>query len=87
MRGLRNLWVPSHAVLPELNGVRLGGRDRLPPHVALGLTFQVLHMFRMTTFFLITGISTYLTFHRHGAKSFITDRAKRIAVPLLLGWA
>jgi hypothetical protein len=87
VRGLRNLWVPSHAVLPEPNGVRLGGRDRLPPHVALGLTFQILNMFRMTTFFLIAGVSAHLTFHRRGANGFIANRAKRIAVPLLVGWA
>jgi glucan biosynthesis protein C len=56
------------------------------PSVALGVIFHVLHIFRMTTFFLIAGFFAHLTFHRRGAKGFIADRAKRIAVPLLVGW-
>jgi glucan biosynthesis protein C len=56
------------------------------PSVALGVVFHGLHIFRMTTFFLIAGFFAHLTFHRRGTKAFIADRAKRIAVPLLVGW-
>src|SRR3984957_17567521 len=56
------------------------------PSATLGLVFHVLHIFRMTTFFLIAGFFAHLTFHRRGAKGFIADRTKRIAVPLLVGW-
>lgn len=56
------------------------------PSVTLGIVFHVLHIFRMTIFFLIAGFFAHLTFHRRGAKGFIADRAKRIAVPLLVGW-
>jgi hypothetical protein len=56
------------------------------PSVTLGVVFHVLHIFRMTTFFLIAGFFAHLTFHRRGLKGFIAERAKRIAVPLLVGW-
>jgi glucan biosynthesis protein C len=54
--------------------------------VALALLFFVIHVFRMTTFFLIAGFFAHMSFHRRGAKVFIEDRLKRIALPLLLGW-
>ena len=56
------------------------------PSVTLAVVFQVLHTFRMTTFFLIAGFFAHLTFHRRGARGFIADRVKRIAAPLLVGW-
>ncbi|MGH6910865.1 MAG: acyltransferase family protein, partial [Phenylobacterium sp.] len=45
-----------------------------------------MHVFRMTTFFLIAGFFAHLTFHKRGARAFIRDRAKRIGLPLLVGW-
>jgi hypothetical protein len=56
------------------------------PSATLGVAFHVLHIFRMTAFFLIAGFFAHLTFHRRGAKGFVADRAKRIALPLLVGW-
>src|SRR3984957_19886986 len=53
------------------------------PSATLGVVFHVLHIFRMTTFFLIAGFFAHLTFHRRGLKGFIAERAKRIAVPIL----
>ncbi|HZZ89005.1 MAG TPA: acyltransferase family protein [Caulobacteraceae bacterium] len=72
--------------LPGPPGVPLWIVTDNHPSAALGLTFHVLHIFRMTTFFLIAGFFAHLTFHRRGAKGFIADRAKRIAVPLVVGW-
>jgi glucans biosynthesis protein C len=53
---------------------------------ALGVLFFTTHVFRMTTFFLIAGFFAHMSFHRRGAKAFIGDRLKRIAVPLTAGW-
>ena len=53
---------------------------------ALAVAFFSLHVFRMTTFFLIAGFFAHLTFHKRGARAFIKDRLKRIGVPLLVGW-
>jgi glucans biosynthesis protein C len=53
---------------------------------ALAVLFFIIHVFRMTTFFLIAGFFAHMSFHRRGTRSFIQDRLKRIALPLLLGW-
>jgi glucan biosynthesis protein C len=53
---------------------------------ALAILFFTIHVFRMTTFFLIAGFFAHMSFHRRGAKAFISDRLKRIGLPLLLGW-
>lgn len=54
--------------------------------VFLSALFFVLHMFRMTVFFLIAGFFAHMSFHRRGAGGFILDRARRIALPLVVGW-
>jgi glucan biosynthesis protein C len=53
---------------------------------ALGLVFYVLHIFRMTTFFVIAGFFARMLFHRRGLVGFAKDRGKRIALPLVAGW-
>lgn len=45
-----------------------------------------LHIFRMTTFFLLAGYFGHMVFHRKGALTFIGSRLKRIAVPLIVFW-
>lgn len=52
----------------------------------LSVLFFVLHMFRMTTFFLLAGFFARMSFHRRGPGGFIADRAKRIAIPLVAAW-
>jgi peptidoglycan/LPS O-acetylase OafA/YrhL len=52
----------------------------------LGAVFFVSHIFRMTTFFLIAGFFAHMTFHKRGQKAFVIDRAKRIALPLVVFW-
>ena len=54
--------------------------------MALGVVFFSSHVFRMTTFFLIAGFFAHMTFHRRGARAFIGDRLKRIAVPMVVAW-
>jgi glucans biosynthesis protein C len=56
------------------------------PSITLGVLFFAIHVFRMTTFFLIAGFFAHMSFHRRGARHFITDRLLRIALPLVIGW-
>lgn len=53
---------------------------------ALGLAFYLIHMFRMIVFFLIAGFFGRMLLERLGARAFVQDRWRRIAVPLLAGW-
>src|SRR5215469_5806440 len=54
--------------------------------VWMGVLFHVLHIFRMTTFFLVAGFFAHMSFHKKGMAGFIKDRLKRIAIPLVVGW-
>ncbi|MEJ1968745.1 MAG: acyltransferase family protein [Rhizomicrobium sp.] len=56
------------------------------PSIVLAAVFLVLHIFRMTTFFLVAGFFAHMSFHRKGLRGFVRDRLKRIAVPLVAGW-
>ena len=53
---------------------------------APAVSFHVIHAFRMSLFFLIAGFFAHLLFHRRGARAFVKDRAKRILVPMTVGW-
>jgi glucan biosynthesis protein C len=48
--------------------------------------FIVLHIFRMSLFFVLAGFFARLLFKRRGAVGFIKNRAQRIAVPFVVGW-
>jgi peptidoglycan/LPS O-acetylase OafA/YrhL len=54
--------------------------------LALGLLFFAIHVFRMTTFFLMAGFFARMSFHRRGAWGFVKDRLQRIALPLVIAW-
>ena len=56
------------------------------PSIMLGMLFFSIHVFRMTTFFLIAGFFAHLSFHRRGTSGFIKDRLQRIALPFAVGW-
>lgn len=56
------------------------------PSTTLATTFYVLHIFRMTTFFVIAGFFARMLFHRRGLRGFARDRGKRIGIPLVAGW-
>lgn len=56
------------------------------PSRTLSVTFYVLHIFRMTTFFVIAGFFARLVVYRKGLPAFVQDRRKRILVPLLVSW-
>jgi len=48
--------------------------------------FHVLHIFRMSTFFMLAGFFAHMSFHKKGLRGFVADRLKRIGVPLVVGW-
>lgn len=52
----------------------------------LAVTFYVIHIFRMSLFYVIAGFFAHLVFHRLGARAFLKDRAKRIVAPMTAGW-
>jgi peptidoglycan/LPS O-acetylase OafA/YrhL len=56
------------------------------PSLLLGLLSFTIHVFRMTTFFLMAGFFARLSFHRRGTWGFVRDRLQRIGLPLVIGW-
>jgi len=46
----------------------------------------VSHIFRMSLFFFIAGYFGRLLYHKLGARGFWSNRAKRIVVPMIVGW-
>ena len=48
--------------------------------------FFAIHLFRMTSFFLIAGLFAHMMLDRRGTGGFIRDRANRIAGPLAAFW-
>ncbi|MEX2366830.1 MAG: acyltransferase family protein, partial [Pseudohongiellaceae bacterium] len=53
---------------------------------SLGVLFYVIHIFRMSLFFMIAGFFAHKVFHRRGMRDFVRDRVKRIAIPMVVGW-
>ncbi|WP_245324656.1 acyltransferase family protein [Bradyrhizobium sp. AT1] len=56
------------------------------PSLAVGFLSFSIHVFRMTTFFLMAGFFARMSFHRRGIRGFIEDRLQRIGLPLVIGW-
>jgi glucan biosynthesis protein C len=54
------------------------------PSAGAAIIYYVIHMFRMSAFFLIAGFFARVLVERRGVQAFIKDRAKRVAVPLFL---
>jgi peptidoglycan/LPS O-acetylase OafA/YrhL len=80
------LGVLFHAAMAYLPGPQAWVVMDVERGVGAGIAFFTLHMFRMTTFFLIAGFFAHMLFHRRGVKGFLADRSKRIVIPLLVGW-
>ncbi|MBS0361337.1 MAG: acyltransferase family protein [Proteobacteria bacterium] len=80
------LGIVYHATMAYLPGPQLW--PVIDPHRSLLLSglFYVSHIFRMSTFFLIAGFFSHMVVEKRGVKAWVKDRAKRIAVPLLVGW-
>jgi glucan biosynthesis protein C len=56
------------------------------PSVTLGVLFFVIHMFRMTLFFVIAGFFGRMLLQRDGIRRFLWNRAWRILLPLVVFW-
>src|SRR5690606_38476394 len=56
------------------------------PSGALLSSFFVMHIFRMSVFFVMAGFFARLVLGTRGLRGFVLDRAKRIAVPLVVSW-
>jgi glucan biosynthesis protein C len=54
------------------------------PNDVPAVMYYVIHMFRMSAFFLIAGLFARMVVERRGVKAFTKDRLKRVAVPLFL---
>jgi peptidoglycan/LPS O-acetylase OafA/YrhL len=80
------LGIVYHATMSFLPGPQIW--PVIDTHRSLFLSglFFVSHMFRMTTFFLIAGFFGHMVVEKRGVKAFVKDRAKRIALPLVVGW-
>ena len=52
----------------------------------LAVLFFVIHTFRMTLFFVMAGFFARLLLERRGVAGFLTNRATRILVPMIIGW-
>jgi len=52
----------------------------------LGPVFFMIHIFRMPLFFMLAGFFAHRLIQKKGMSGFIRDRARRIALPLLIGW-
>lgn len=52
----------------------------------LGVVFFVIHIFRMSLFYLIAGFFGRMLIERRGMRAFVKDRSKRILAPLAGGW-
>jgi len=79
------LGVVLHATMPYLPGEQVWAvRDG--ESAALGVVFFVVHVFRMSLFFLLAGFFGRLALQRKGLGPFVRDRWKRIALPLFAFW-
>ncbi len=80
------LGVFFHATMSYLPGPPVWPVEDAQQSAVLGGTFFVLHIFRMSLFFLIAGFFARMMLHRRGTGGFVRDRLKRIGIPLVGFW-
>ena len=80
--------VVLHAAMSFLPGFGATGWPIIDnsPSATLGLTFYVIHIFRMTLFFVVAGLFGRLLMEREGVRGFVRNRAKRIVLPMVAFW-
>ena len=54
--------------------------------IGFDIAFYVIHIFRMTTFFVLAGFFARMMMQKKGVVNFIGNRLKRIALPLVVFW-
>ncbi|MFG6489966.1 ATP-binding cassette domain-containing protein [Roseateles sp. BYS78W] len=82
------LGVAFHAAMSFIPGMPPGlwAMTDNSPSAFLGDASFVAHSLRMTLFFFIAGFFAWLLHQRLGTRGFWANRARRIAVPLVVGW-
>ena len=81
------LGIALHGALPYFS--RMSGFEHYWPadddqSLPLAVMFDFIHTWRMPTFFLLAGFFAHLVLSRRPTRAFITDRLKRIGLPLVL---
>ncbi|MBS0332149.1 MAG: acyltransferase family protein [Proteobacteria bacterium] len=80
------LGIVYHATMSYLPGPQIWPVADTHRSLFLSGVFYVSHIFRMSTFFLIAGFFSHMVVQKRGVKAWVKDRAKRIALPLVVGW-
>lgn len=80
------LGVFFHATMSFLPGQQLWTVVDVERSQAMGGTFFLLHIFRMSLFFFVAGFFARLSLQKRGTRGFVVDRLKRVGVPLVAGW-
>jgi glucan biosynthesis protein C len=80
------LGVFFHATMSFLPGQQLWVVADVERSQAMGGTFFLLHIFRMSLFFFVAGLFAHLSLRKRGTRGFVIDRLKRVGVPLVAGW-
>ena len=82
------LGVALHAALSYAPGVdsHLWPLADSQKGVVMSVGTFLIHISRMPVFFLLAGFFAHMMFHREGTRLFLQNRAKRILLPLVLGW-
>jgi fucose 4-O-acetylase-like acetyltransferase len=80
------LGIVLHGTMSYVPGITAMGWPRADSSQSetLQVVFFVVHIFRMTTFFLIAGFFAHLLYHRCGLKEFLRNRQDRVLGPLML---
>jgi ABC-type multidrug transport system ATPase subunit len=81
---LTGVWL--HAAMSYLPGFDVWPLHDSSPSEPLAVSFFVIHMFRMATFFLIAGFFGRMLLHKHDVRTFVRNRMTRVVVPLIVGW-
>ncbi len=58
---------------------------KLQSSATASVGYFVIHMFRMSAFYLIAGFFARMVVERRGVRAFVRDRSKRILLPLVVG--
>ena len=81
------LGIVLHASMSFLPGPQIWVTQDAAGGPAFSLAFLIPHIFRLTLFFFIAGFFARMAIDKRGLAGFLGDRAKRIALPLLVFWA
>jgi hypothetical protein len=76
----------SMAYLPGMPNLLLTPAPEHAKSAGLAVMFFAIHLFRMTTFFMIAGFFARQMLMSKGVKGFVKNRLVRILVPLMVGW-